>query len=108
MNRVELHGTIYGDPDLRYTERNTSWCRFRIRVTDKSSFGLVAFGSLASRIGQMAAGDPIHATGRLQNRKRTVDGREQWELQIVAESIEGDAPAAPADGESYLSADIPF
>jgi len=103
-------GNLTADPELRYSERETAYCRLRIAVAvpvkagdwageRKTAFyGVTAFGTLAENAAEcLAKGMRIVVTGLGEVRTWTGDdGAERKEKAILAEALGPDLRWATA------------
>ena len=103
--RATVSGTVYRQPEKRFTSNNVAITDFALNLSDKEEdllIRVVAFGGLADIIAnEVAKGDRVVVEGKLQ--------LEQKVMEIVASAIEKltgapisqSAPALP-DGKEEL------
>ena len=136
QNNVTIVGRLTHDPEVRYTSKNQTVCRFSVAVNrrykdtsgnwqDNVSFiPVVVWGDAATRCGErLKKGYPVHVEGRLQSRSwETKEGQKRNSLDVIArrvqflsrvtedtevEAAEATAPAGNAGGASGEE-EIPF
>ena len=93
-NSLELSGTLCKPPSLRTTPLGRVICDMILAVNRRYGradyLPCIAWGSLAHRCGQLAVGDRLRLSGRLQSRvyTKTVEGRTEervaFEISIMS------------------------
>lgn len=93
-NSLELSGTLCKPPSLRTTPLGRVICDMILAVNRRYGradyLPCIAWGSLAHRCGQLAVGDRLQLSGRLQSRvyTKTVEGRTEervaFEVSIMS------------------------
>jgi len=100
-NKVILLGRLTRDPEIRYTTDGTPVTTFALAVNKRSKsadgqwkedtdfFDIVAFKTLAERIGEYCQkGRQVLVDGRLQQRKwETPDGQKRSKIEILANDV---------------------
>lgn len=99
MNKVKLEGALV----RKYVNDRGTFGEVSLKVENDEGYPATikakAFGELVSAVDALADGASVTVLGSLRNSKSTKDGNETWQLEVVAQSIEGKAAAAD---------DIPF
>lgn len=138
QNQVVLTGRLTRDPELRYTQKGTAMCRFRLAVNrrykdpaggewkdDTTFVPVVVWRESAERCGQrLKKGTPVHVEGRLRSydfedkekpgQKRSLLEVEARRVQFLAQAEAGPAPQAegrseePAGSEGADIEEVPF
>jgi single-strand DNA-binding protein len=135
QNSVVIVGRLTRDPEVRFTAKGQSVCRFDLAVnrrykdatgnwTEEVSFiPVVVWGDAAARCGErLKKGLPAHVDGRLQSRTwETKEGQKRTSLEVIARRVqflskatgesseEEPAETAPAASTgSQSDDDIPF
>jgi single-strand DNA-binding protein len=134
QNSVTLVGRLTRDPEVRFTGKGQSMCRFDLAVNrrykdssgnwqdDASFIPVVVWGDAATRCGErLKKGFPVHVEGRLQSRAwETKEGQKRTTLEVVARRVqflskvtEGtheeepvESASSPTGGQS--DEDVPF
>lgn len=123
QNQVVLTGRLTRDPELRFTQKGTAMCRFRLAVNrrykdpaggewkdDTTFVPVVVWREAAERCGQkLKKGTPVHVEGRLRSydfedkenpgKKRSLLEVEARRVQFLAQS-EGAGAAPQSEGRS--------
>ena len=82
MNQLELCGVLCKAPNLRRTPLGREICDLLLAVNRRYGradyLPCIAWGGLARACAELAVGDSVHITGRLQSRKyrKVIDGAE--------------------------------
>lgn len=99
-NRIILLGRLTRDPELRYSEENTPFCKFRIAVNPRGRGAresskplflevLVWNGNAEACRKHLKKGQQVLVDGSLQSREWTNEAQEKvMILQVFAERIE--------------------
>lgn len=102
QNSVTLVGRLTRDPEVRFTAKGQSVCRFDLAVNrrykdatgnwqDEASFvPVVVWGDAAARCGErLKKGLPAHVEGRLQSRTwETKEGQKRTSLEVIARRVQ--------------------
>ncbi|MCB4791701.1 MAG: single-stranded DNA-binding protein [Elusimicrobia bacterium] len=102
QNNVILVGRLTHDPEVRFTSKNQTVCRFNVAVNrrykdtsgnwqDNVSFiPVVVWGEAATRCGErLKKGYPVHVEGRLQSRSwETKEGQKRNSLDVIARRVQ--------------------
>ena len=103
QNNVTIVGRLTHDPEVRYTSKNQTVCRFNVAVNrrykdmtsgnwmDNVSFiPVVVWGDAATRCGErLKKGSPVHVEGRLQSRSwETKEGQKRNSLDVIARRVQ--------------------
>jgi len=103
QNNVTIVGRLTHDPEVRYTAKNQTVCRFSVAVNrrykdptsgnwqDNVSFiPVVVWGEAATRCGErLKKGYPVHVEGRLQSRSwETKEGQKRNSLDVIARRVQ--------------------
>lgn len=112
MNRVELIGRLTRDPEVRYTESGSPYCRFNIAIDRQTKEGgadfptIVCFGRTAENMAKFVRkGREIGVEGRIQTgRYENKNGDTVYTTDVIASRIEfigsaDRAVRAPETGE---------
>lgn len=130
MNKAILMGRLTRDPEIRYSQSDSTMviARFSLAVDRKFKkqgdevtadfFNCTAFGKLGEFVGKyLKKGTKVALTGRIQNDSYTnKEGQKAYSVQIMAEEIEfaesravqgtGEAgEPKEADSEGFMKAD---
>lgn len=121
QNQVLLTGNLTKDPEVRYTQKGTAMCRFRIGVNrrykdtatgdwkdDTTFVNVVVWREAAEQCGKrLHKGSPVHVEGRLKSyeyedkdkpgQKRSMLEVEARRVQVL-EKMEGGASGAAGSG----------
>ena len=95
MNRLVLIGRSTRDMELRTTNSGTSMVRFSLAVDRKNReqgadfINCVAFGKCAELVAQyVKKGHKIAVSGHLQTGSYEKDGKKNYTMDVVADSVE--------------------
>ena len=126
MNAVHLLGRLTNDPELKWTQGGTPYCRFRIAVPRKFAkendvqadfFNIIAWNKLAEFVSQyFRKGERIIAHGEARNADyKDTNGVKHYAIEFLAEKLEfadtkaskvtADKPEVPAENSE---AQAPF
>ncbi len=123
QNQVMLTGRLTKDPELRYTQKGTAMCRFRIAVNrrykdnasgewkdDTTFVGVVVWRQVAESCGQrLRKGAPVHVEGRLRSYEfedKDRPGQKRSMLEVEARRVQFLAPGEgkPPEGKAGAEA----
>ena len=119
QNSVTLVGRLTRDPEVRFTAKGQSVCRFDLAVNrrykdatgnwqDEASFvPVVVWGDAAARCGErLKKGLPAHVDGRLQSRTwETKEGQKRTTLEVVARRVQFLSKATEDNAEEEHAAE---
>ncbi|MDN5303873.1 MAG: single-strand DNA-binding protein [Fusobacteriaceae bacterium] len=94
MNLVVLTGRLARDPELKYGQSGTAYCRFTLAVNrvakDEADFiGCTAFGKTAELVGEyLRKGSMIGVQGRLQTSSYEVNGEKRYRTDVIVDRVE--------------------
>ncbi|WP_134113309.1 single-stranded DNA-binding protein [Hypnocyclicus thermotrophus] len=94
MNLVVLTGRLARDPELKYGQSGTAYCRFTLAVNrvakDEADFiGCTAFGKTAELIGEyLRKGSMTGVQGRLQTSSYETNGEKRYRTDVIVDRIE--------------------
>jgi single-strand DNA-binding protein len=94
MNLVVLTGRLARDPELKYGQSGTAYCRFTLAVNrvakDEADFiGCTAFGKTAELVGEyLRKGSMIGVQGRLQTSSYEVNGEKRYRTDVIIDRVE--------------------
>lgn len=94
MNLVVLTGRLARDPELKYGQSGTAYCRFTLAVNrvakDEADFiGCTAFGKTAEIVGEyLRKGSMIGVQGRLQTSSYEVNGEKRYRTDVIIDRVE--------------------
>jgi len=95
MNIVVLTGRLTRDPELKYGQSGTAYCKFtiavnRMRRDDPTDFiNCAAFGKTAELIGEyIRKGSQLGVQGRIQTSSYEMNGEKRYRTEVVVDRIE--------------------
>lgn len=94
MNLVVLTGRLTRDPELKYGQSGSAYCRFTLAVNrvnkDEVDFiNCVAFGKTAELVGEyLRKGKMTGLQGRVQTSSYEVNGEKRYRTDIIADRVE--------------------
>jgi single-strand DNA-binding protein len=95
MNLVVLTGRLVRDPELKYGQSGTAYCKFtlavnRMRKDDPADFiSCAAFGKTAELIGEyLRKGNNTGVQGRIQTSNYEVNGEKKYRTEVIVDRIE--------------------
>ena len=95
MNLVVLTGRLVRDPELKYGQSGSAYCKFTLAVNrmkrdDPADFiNCTAFGKTAELIGEyLRKGNNTGVQGRIQTRTYEVNGEKRYGTDIIVDRIE--------------------
>lgn len=96
MNTVTIHGTVGGDPDLRFSQSGNAVLTFSVADNygkdDKKKttwWNVIVFGKLAENVANtISKGTSIIVTGRLEQEEFTTkDGEKRKSTKLIADEV---------------------
>lgn len=107
MNKAIVSGRLTGAPELRYTQRGTAVCSFRIAVDDgygenkKTNFiPVIVWDKQAEACGNnLIKGQSVIVDGRIQVRQYEVNDQKRTSTEVVAQHVEFGAKPRGAQGQ---------
>ena len=122
-NKVLVKGNLVRDADLRFTQKGTALCMFRIAIsndykskdtgewvkTEATFIDIKAWRQLAETCGRrLKKGDPVYVDGRLQSRNwEDKQGNKRTTIEIVAWQVEFLERKTPKTSESAAAPSTP-
>lgn len=130
QNFVLLSGRLAFDPDVRFTQKGTAICKFKLaanrRFMDKASgewkddtawVPVDVWGDAAERLkDRLKKGSPVHVEGRLKSEEyEDKSGQKRSVLKVVARRVQflekagGEKPSSGGEGKSDADLEeVPF
>jgi single-strand DNA-binding protein len=100
VNQITIVGRVGADPDLRFSENNTPYCRFSVAVNEQWTkdgerkervtwFPVIAFNGLSEVIANhVGKGRLLAVQGRVQTREyEDKAGTQHQVMQLIAEKV---------------------
>ena len=96
MNTVTIHGTVGGEPDLRFSQNQNAVLTFSVADNygkdDKKKttwWNIIVFGKLAENVANtINKGTSVIITGRLEQEEFTTkDGEKRKSTKLIAEEV---------------------
>lgn len=110
MNKVFILGQLGGDPELRYTQNQTSVCNFSVATTERFTkdgeqqesiewHRIVVWSKLAENCDKyLSAGKKVLIEGRIQTRSyEDKNGVKRSQTEIVANNVQFLSPKSEGD-----------
>ena len=115
MNKAIVSGRLTGAPELRYTQRGTAVCSFRIAVDDgygenkKTNFiPVIVWDKQGEACGNnLIKGQSVIVDGRIQVRQYEVNDQKRTATEVVAQHVEFGAKPRGAQGQQGCQQEEP-